>query len=89
MGGFRAVARRDLWFAVTGAWGPIRLAGHEVDPYEAHAWPAGAELHLDWFAHGARAYLAVRGGFEAPRVLGSRATDLLAGLGPARLARGR
>jgi biotin-dependent carboxylase-like uncharacterized protein len=88
MGGFRAVARRDLWFAVTGAWGPITLAGHEVDPYEAHAWPAGAELHLDWFAHGARAYLAVRGGFEAPRVLGSRATDVLAGLGPARLAAG-
>ena len=88
MGGFRAVARRDLWFAVTGAWGPIRLAGHEVDPYEAHAWPAGAELHLDWFAHGARAYLAVRGGFEAPRVLGSRATDVLAGLGPSRLASG-
>ena len=88
MGGFRAVARRDLWFAVTGAWGPIRLAGHEVDPYEAHAWPAGAELHLDWFAHGARACLAVRGGFEAPRVLGSRATDVLAGLGPSRLASG-
>ena len=88
MGGLRAVARRDLWFAVAGAWGPITLAGHEVDPYDAHAWPAGAELHLDWFAHGARAYLAVRGGIEAPRMLGSRATDLLAGLGPARLAAG-
>ena len=88
MGGFRAVARRDLWFAVTGAWGPVRLAGHEIDPYEAHAWPAGAELHLDWFAHGARACLAVRGGFGAPRVLGSSATDVLAGLGPARLAAG-
>ena len=84
MGGFRAVAGDDLWFAVTGAWGRIRLAGREVDPYEAHAWPAGAELHLDWFAHGARAYLAVRGGFDGAAVLGSRATDLLAGLGPAR-----
>jgi biotin-dependent carboxylase-like uncharacterized protein len=89
MGGLRAVARRsDLWFAVAGAWGPITLSGHEVDPYEAHAWPAGAELHLGWFAHGARAYLAVRGGIDAPRMLGSRATDLLAGLGPARLAAG-
>ena len=88
MGGFRAVAQRDAWFAVTGAWGPIRLAGREVDPYEAHPWPAGADLHLDWFAHGARGYLAVRGGIDAHDVLGSRATDVLAGIGPDRLRAG-
>ncbi len=88
MGGVRAVARRDLWFAVTGAWGPVRLDGREVDPYEAHPWPAGAELHLDWFAHGARAYLAVRGGFVGRAALGSLATDVMAGLGPAPLRAG-
>jgi KipI family sensor histidine kinase inhibitor len=88
MGGFRAVAEADLWFAVGGAWGPIRLDGHELDPYEAHAWPAGAELQLDWFAHGARAYLALRGGIRAAAVLGSSATDLLAGLGPRPLRAG-
>ncbi|NYE21359.1 5-oxoprolinase/urea amidolyase family protein [Microbacterium immunditiarum] len=88
MGGFRAVAERDLWFAVTGAWGPVRLGGHEVDPYTALEWRAGEELHLDWFAHGARAYLAVRGGVDAPVVLGSRATDRLAGIGAAPLAAG-
>ena len=88
MGGLRVVAERDLWFAVTGAWGPIRLSGHEVDPYEAHEWPAGAELHLDWFEHGARGYLAVRGGFGGAPVLGSRSTDVLAGIGPPRLRAG-
>ncbi|MFD4959712.1 5-oxoprolinase/urea amidolyase family protein [Microbacterium sp. NPDC058389] len=88
MGGWRAVAETDLWVAVTGAWGRVRLDGREIDPYEAHAWPAGAELHLDWFTHGARAYVAVRGGVDAPPVLGSRATDLLAGLGPAALRAG-
>lgn len=88
LGGFRAIARTDLWFAVTGAWGPVRVGGHEVDPYEAHAWPAGAELHVDWFAHGARAYLAVRGGLDGRAALGSRSTDLLAGLGPAALQAG-
>jgi KipI family sensor histidine kinase inhibitor len=82
MGGFRAIARSELWFAVTGAWGPIRLDAHEVDPFQAHRWPAGTELQIDWFAHGARACLAVRGGFDGPAALGSRATDLLAGLGP-------
>lgn len=88
MGGFRAVALVDLWFAVTGAWGPIRLDGHPVDPYTAHPWPAGAELHVDWFAHGARGYLAVRGGWDAPRSIGSRSTDTLAGIGPVPLAAG-
>ena len=90
MGGLRVVAQRDLWFAVTGAWGPIRLgAAHEVDPYEAHAWPAGAELHLDWFGHGARAYLAVRGGLEAPAVLGSRVDRPAGGHRPRAAARRR
>ncbi|GAA2986280.1 KipI family sensor histidine kinase inhibitor [Microbacterium terrae] len=88
MGGLRAVADTDLWFAVTGGWGPVRVDGREVDPYAAQAWPAGAELHLDWLSHGARAYLAVRGGVEARLALGSRSTDLLAGLGPAPLRAG-
>ncbi|MFB7894087.1 5-oxoprolinase/urea amidolyase family protein [Microbacterium sp. NPDC056044] len=88
MGGLRAVAGADHWVAVTGAWGTVRLDGREVDPYQAHAWPAGAELHLDWFAHGARGYVAVRGGLDARVALGSRATDLLAGLGPAAVRAG-
>lgn len=88
MGGLRAVAEADLWVAVTGAWGPVRLGGREVDPYQAHEWHAGTELHVDWFAHGARAYVAVRGGFGGGEALGSRSTDLLAGLGPRRLQAG-
>lgn len=88
MGGFRAVALADTWFAVTGARGTVRLDGQVVDPYAAHAWPADAELHLDWFDHGVRGYLAVRGGVDVPRVVGSRSTDTLAALGPSPLARG-
>lgn len=83
MGGLRAVAEAGLWIAVTGAWGPVLIDGREVDPYEAHEWPAGTELHVGWFAHGARAYVAVRGGLVGREALSSRATDLLAGLGPA------
>lgn len=88
LGGFRAVAHTDLWIAVTGAWGPIRCAGFDLVPYAAHRWPAGTELHIDWFAHGARGYLAVRGGLDAPAALGSRSTDILSGLGPAPLRAG-
>lgn len=88
MGGFHAVALVDLWFAVTGAWGPLRLDGRPVDPYTAHRWRAGAELHVDGFDHGVRGYLAVRGGWDVPRAVGSRSTDTLAGIGPAPLAAG-
>lgn len=91
MGGFRAVAQADLHLVVTGAWGPITLGGRAVDPYTAHPWPSGTELHVDWFAHGARGYLAVRGGLvpaDARAVAGAFATDTLSGLGPAPLRGG-
>ena len=45
-------------------------------------WPSGRPQH------GIRNYLAVRGGFKAPRTLGSRSTDLLSGLGPPPLVDG-
>lgn len=97
LGGFRARAERDVWFVVTGAWGPITLDGVVVDPCTATRWPAGAELFVGAFTHGARGYLCVRGGIDGvdggPRgrggpVLGSRSTDSLSGLGPAPLAAG-
>ncbi|WP_292831712.1 urea amidolyase family protein [Microbacterium sp.] len=88
MGGLRVRARRHLWIAITGAWGPIRIDGREVSAYGAHPWPADTELHIDAFTRGARGYLAVRGGIGGPQVAGSRATDRLAGLGPRPLADG-
>lgn len=88
LGGFRAVAQRDAWIALAGAVGPVTLDGRAVGPHTALSWPAGTELHVDWLAHGARAYLAVRGGIDAAPAAGSRATDVLAGLGPAPLRAG-
>lgn len=88
MGGLRLRARRDLWIAVTGAWGPVHIDGREVDAYRAHRWPEHAELHVGWFTHGARGYLAIRGGIGGPRMVDSRSTDLMAGLGAAPLADG-
>ena len=88
LGGFRATATADGWFALAGAWGRIRLDDREVDPYQAHRWHAGEQLHVDWFDHGARAYLALRGGIAAPVSVGSRATDVMSGVGPAPLRAG-
>ncbi|MCR2816773.1 5-oxoprolinase subunit B/C family protein [Microbacterium jiangjiandongii] len=88
VGGCRLRATRDLVGVVTGAWGVVTVDGRAADPYVPFSWPAGAELHLEPFARGARAYVAVRGGFDGDVVAGSRATDVLAGLGPAPLATG-
>lgn len=50
--------------------------------------PASAVLRLGTPASGLRSYLAVRGGISTGTELGSRSTDLLSGLGPARLRPG-
>jgi antagonist of KipI len=47
-------------------------------PVELHA---GAEIDLRGRTRALRGYLAVAGGIDVPRVLGSRATDLRAGFG--------
>jgi biotin-dependent carboxylase-like uncharacterized protein len=81
-GGLTVRAESDLLVVTTGA----RCPG------APHAAPAllrrGRELRLGPPASGLRTYLAVRGGIDVPPVLGSRATDVLAGLGPAVLAPG-
>lgn len=45
--------------------------------------PAGSRIRLGRPTRGLRTYVAVHGGVAVPAVLGSRSTDLLAGLGPA------
>ncbi|HTJ71238.1 MAG TPA: biotin-dependent carboxyltransferase family protein [Actinospica sp.] len=49
---------------------------------------AGQELVVGIPSEGLRTYLAVRGGFDVPEVLGSRSTDVLSGIGPAVLETG-
>lgn len=82
-GGLALRAEREVVLVTTGA----RCAG---------AWPhnaptrlqTGQELWLGPPVSGVRTYLAVRGGLRVEPVLGSRSTDLLAGLGPAVVAAG-
>lgn len=88
LGGFRAVAARDLWVALTGAMGPLEIDRAAAAPNTAVRWPAGTELRVGAFTAGLRGVLALRGGVAVPPVAGSRATDVLAGLGPAPLRAG-
>lgn len=61
--------------AVTGAdMGGVELA-------RPHVVAAGERIKFEAARTGCRAYLAVAGGVDAPKVLGGRGTDLRAGLG--------
>ncbi|MEU2362348.1 biotin-dependent carboxyltransferase family protein [Streptomyces noursei] len=74
--------------AVTGAACPVTVDGRPA-PWGAPVHvPAGAVLELGAATHGVRCYLACAGGIAVEPVLGSRATDLLSGLGPEPLADG-
>jgi biotin-dependent carboxylase-like uncharacterized protein len=82
-GGLALHAESDVIVAITGA--PCPGA-----PFNAPATlRAGESLRLGPPRSGLRTYVAVRGGVEVPKVLGSRSTDLLSGLGPEPLSAGQ
>ena len=69
---------------VTSASGAVRTVSGDA-PFAVHV---GDRVTLGLPISGMRCYVAVRGGFDALTVLGSRSTDTLSGLGPAPLAVG-
>ncbi|PRX44281.1 biotin-dependent carboxylase-like uncharacterized protein [Prauserella shujinwangii] len=87
-GGFAARALRDLTVVVTGAPCPVTVGGRGAATDTVLRVPGGALLRLGAPERGLRSYVAVRGGLDVEPVLGSRATDVLSGLGPEPLRRG-
>ncbi|PDP87894.1 allophanate hydrolase [Glycomyces fuscus] len=82
LGGLRVRARGPVTVAVTGAGVPLRVDGRGAAVNTVLHLPDGAELAMGVPDRGLRSYLGVRGGVDVPPVLGSRSTDVLAGLGP-------
>ena len=76
------------WVALTGGRAEATLDGRPFPMDVAVRTSAGQVLAVGQLTSGLRAYLAVRGGIAVDPVLGSRATDTLAGLGPPPLASG-
>ena len=74
--------------AVTGAPMSLQLDGLSVPFDAALEVRAGQTLQVGRAPLGARAYLAVVGGLDVRKTLGSCATDLLSGLGPRPLRAG-
>ncbi len=81
-GGLQLRADADAVLALAGARCP------DVPHNAVFGLPAGSTLRLPPPVAGLRTYVAVRGGIAVPEVLGSRATDLLAGLGPPAVSAG-
>lgn len=87
-GGLHVRAEFDAVMAVTGARVICRVDGTVQGLHSTLVVRAGQELTLSPPTSGLRSYLAVRGGIDVPPVLGSRSTDTMSGLGPARLSPG-
>ncbi len=71
--------------ALTGADIEASVDNHRVPSWRPIVLRAGCELALGGMRGGARSYLAVAGGFDVVRVLGSGSADINAALGPAAL----
>ncbi|HWW20749.1 MAG TPA: urea carboxylase [Steroidobacteraceae bacterium] len=73
----------DTMIALTGAPMPAELNGTAVEPWRATRVSAGSVLRVGAIegAIGQRAYLAVLGGFDVPRYMGSRSTFTLGQFG--------
>jgi antagonist of KipI len=75
-------ARGDLVCAVAGADFVVEVNGSRVDTDACFDVAHGATLRFGARRAGARATLAVRGGFDMPATFGSRATSVVSRMGP-------
>ncbi|MBQ1783239.1 MAG: urea carboxylase [Gammaproteobacteria bacterium] len=72
---------RDAIIALTGAPTPATLDEQPLHFWQPVSVKAGQLLTIGRASHGCRTYLAVRGGFDVPVYLGSRATFALGQFG--------
>jgi len=82
LGGLHLRVGSPTLLALTGAACAATVDGRGVAMTSPMHVPAGGVLRLGTPGTGLRTYVAVRGGIAVPAVLGSRATDVLAGVGP-------
>ncbi|MGB3835092.1 5-oxoprolinase/urea amidolyase family protein [Castellaniella sp.] len=92
-GGLEIVVHGRVVVAVTGAVAPVavtRPSGMRAPAAAGHALVLGEgdTLRIGTVRAGVRCYLAVQGGFDVAKVLGSLSTDVLAHIGPPMLRTG-
>ncbi len=81
MAGLKLEATKPTTIAITGADLGLEINGIYKEPWQTYAIQTGDILYFSKRITGQRAYLAVKGGFDAPRYLGSFSTTIKEGLG--------
>jgi len=81
MVGLKLEATKPTTIAITGADLGLEINGAYKEPWQTYAIKAGDILHFSKRITGQRAYLAVKGGFDTPRYLGSFSTTIKEGFG--------
>ena len=81
IGGLVLEAETDAQIVLTGADMPLKINGVEQDRWHAHQVKAGDKIEVGFSTQGARAYLAVSGGFEVEHSFSSSATVTREGIG--------
>src|SRR5262249_53221256 len=71
----------DCVIAITGAEFVVTVDGEVAPHAQALEVPSRSKVEFGTRLRGARAYMAVDGGFDVPLTLGSRATHVSSGLG--------
>ncbi len=72
----------DTTCVVTGAEFDVTVNGVATETATLFTLPAGGRLRFGTRRKGARAVLGIRGGLDVPAVFGSRATSVIARMGP-------
>lgn len=80
-GGLVMQAETDAQIVLAGAEMPLKINGIEQDRWHAHKIKAGDKIEVGFSAQGARAYLAVSGGFQVEHSFSSSATVAREGIG--------
>lgn len=81
IGGLVLEAEVSTYLVVTGAAMPLKINGQEQDRWHSHRVKPGDRIELGFSTQGARAYLAVCGGFRVAPRFGSSATVTREGIG--------
>lgn len=79
--GLSFIAEHDLLLAVTGADCVVQVDGRQVPMWLPISALAGQTVEIGASLRGLRKYVAVRGGFDVPMLLGSCAPDSMIGFG--------
>jgi biotin-dependent carboxylase-like uncharacterized protein len=88
LGGLTVRAECSCTIAVTGPGVAVLVDGRPVGSHVPVHLGVGEVLEIGRPDTGLRCYVTVSGGIEVPAQLGSRATDVLSGIGPAPLRAG-